>query len=166
MDKQELQKEIEKARAHLANMEKMLEQCEYERWKPEKHETYYFVSSGGEVEETWRSSINFIPDKKRYNAYNCFKTKEQAKQESEKILIRRMLEDIARRLNKGKEINWADEKQHKYSIYIDTITDEITWRRELRCKAQGSVYCLNLNFYNVAIQEIGEERLKKYLRGE
>ena len=166
MDKQELQKEIEKARAHLANMEKMLEQCEYERWKPEKHEAYYFVNSCGEVEETWRSSINFIPDKKRYNAYNCFKTKEQAKQESEKILVRRKLEDIARMLNKDKKINWANEKQHKYSIYIDTITDEITWRRELRCKAQGSVYCLNLNFYNVAKSEIGEERLKKYLRGE
>ena len=31
MDKQELQNEIGKARAHIANMEKMLEQCEYER---------------------------------------------------------------------------------------------------------------------------------------
>ena len=31
MDKQELQKEIEKARTHLVNMEKMLEQREYER---------------------------------------------------------------------------------------------------------------------------------------
>ena len=115
MDKQELQKEIEKARARLTNMEKMLEQCEYERWKPEKQETYYFVSSCGAVEDTWRSSINFIPDKKRYNAYNCFKTKEQAKQESEKILVRRMLEDIARRLNKGKKIDWMSD-QSKYFI--------------------------------------------------
>ena len=166
MDKQKLQEEIEKARAHLANMEKMLEQCEHERWKPEKKETYYFVNSECEVYETWRSSINFIPDKKRYNVYNCFQTYEQAEAEAEKILVRRMLEDIARRLNEGNEINWADEKQHKYSIYIDTFTDEITWRRELRCKVQGSVYCLNLNFYNVATQEIGKERLKKYLRGE
>lgn len=29
MEKQKLQKEIENARAHLANMENMLEQCEY-----------------------------------------------------------------------------------------------------------------------------------------
>lgn len=31
---------------------------------------------------------------------------------------------------------------------------------------QGVVYCLDKNFLNIAIQEIGEERLKKYLRGE
>ena len=166
MKKQELQKEIENARAHLANMEKMLEQCEYERWKPEKHETYYFVNSEGEVYETWRSSINFIPDKKRYNVYNCFRTREKAKTEAEKILVRRMLEDIARRLNKDKKIDWNDENQIKYSIGLDPIYNEIFWDREARFISQGMVYCLDMNFYNVAIQEIGEERLKKYLRGE
>ena len=164
MDKQELQKEIEKARAHLVNMEKMLEQCEYERWKPEKHETYYFVDSSGEVEDTWRSSINFIPDKNRYNAYNCFKTKEQAKQESEKILVRRMLEDIARRLNKGKKIDWMSD-QNKYYIYLGTH-DILTFGWASIAKTQGTIYCLDTWFLDVAIQEIGEERLKKYLRGE
>ena len=166
MDKQELQKEIKNARAHLANMEKMLEQYEYERWKPEKHETYYFVNSEGEVYETWRSSINFIPDKKRYNTYNCFKTKEQAKQESEKILVRRMLEDIARRLNKGKKIDWGNLSQHKYFIYLNNEDDELGYNYSGLYKFQGVVYCLDTCFLDVAIQEIGEERLKKYLRGE
>ena len=166
MDKQELQKEIEKARARLANMEKMLKQCEFERWKPEKHETYYFVDSSGEVEDTWRSSINFIPDKKRYNAYNCFKTKEQAKQESEKILVRRMLEDIARRLNKGKKIDWGNLSQSKYFIYLNNEDDELCYNDSGLYKFQGVVYCLDTWFLDVAIQEIGEERLKKYLRGE
>ena len=164
MDKQGLQKEIEKARARLANMEKMLGQYEYERWKPEKHETYYFVSSLGEVDETWRSSINFIPDKKRYNAYNCFKTKEQAEQESEKILVRRMLEDIARRLNKGKEIDWRSD-QSKYFIYLGA-SDILTFGCAFAAKTQGTIYCLDPCFLDVAIQEIGKERLKKYLRGE
>ena len=166
MDKQELQKEIENARARLADMEKMLEQCEYVRWKPEKHETYYFTSSLGEVEETWRSSINFIPDKKRYNAYNCFKTKEQAEQEAEKILVRRMLEDIARRLNKGKKIYWGNTSQSKYFIYLNNEDDELSYADSRLYKFQGVVYCLDTWFLDVAIQEIGEERLKKYLRGE
>ena len=164
MDKQELQKEIEKARAHIANMEKMLEQREYKRWNPEKHETYYFVSSGGEVEETWRSSINFIPDKKRYNAYNCFKTKKQAKQESEKILVRRMLEDIARRLNNGKKIDWMSD-QNKYFIYLDVL-DTFTLGSAFATKTQGTIYCLDENFLRTAKSEIGEERLKKYLKSE
>ena len=166
MNKQKILEEIHKAEEHLANMEKMLEQCEYDRWKPEKHETYYFVNSCGEVEETWRSSINFIPDKKRYNAYNCFKTKEQAEQESEKILIRRMLEDIARRLNKGKKIDWENLSQSKYFIYLNNEDDELGYNDSGLYKFQGVVYCLDTWFLDVAIQEIGEERLKKYLRSE
>ena len=166
MEKQKLQKEIEKARVHLANMEKMLEQCEYDRWKPEKHETYYFVNSEGEVYETWRSSINFIPDKKRYNAYNCFRTKEQAEQEAEKILVRRMLEDIARRLNKGEKIDWNNKDQIKYFIYIAPINNRLDFSNRILSKEQGVIFCLDNNFLNVAIQEIGEERLKNYLRGE
>ena len=166
MDKQELHNEIEKARAHLANMEKMLEQCEYERWKPEKHETYYFVNSEGEVYETWRSSINFIPDKKRYNVYNCFRTIEQAETEAEKILVRRMLEDIARRLNKDKTINWKlTTNQVKYYIFLGA-GDELSYNGTYINKVQGTIYCLDEDFLDVAKSEIGEERLKKYLRGE
>lgn len=166
MDKQQILEEINKTKKHLTNMEKMLKECEYGRWKPEKHETYYFVNSWGEVEETWRSSINFIPDKKRYNAYNCFKTKEQAKQESEKILVRRQLEDIAKRLNKGKKIDWNNDNQSKCFIGIQKDGKGITWDIEYEYKHQGVVYCLKTNFLDVAIQEIGEERLEKYLRGE
>lgn len=165
MNKQELQNEINKTKEHLANMEKMLAECEYERWKPEKNEIYYFVNSYGVVEPDWNST-EFTPDMKRYNAYNCFKTKEQAKQEAEKILVRRMLEDIARRLNKGEKIDWKNSTQYKYSFYLDDKRNKIDWCRECRCTVQSSVYCLDINFYNVAIQEIGEERLKKYLRSE
>ena len=166
MNKQELQKEIEKARVHLANMEKMLKQYEFERWKPEKHETYYFVNSWCEVEDTWRSSINFIPDKNRYNAFNCFQTKEQAEQEAEKILVRRMLEDIAIRLNKDKKIYWGSLSQSKYFIYLNNEDNELGYNDSRLYKFQGVVYCLDPCFLDVAIKEIGEERLKKYLRGE
>ena len=166
MEKQKLQKEIEKARVHLINMVKMLKECEHGRWKPEKHETYYFVDSCDEVGETWRSSINFIPDKKRYNAYNCFRTREQAEAEVEKILIRRKLEDIARRLNNGEEINWGNTKQCKYFIGVQEKYDRILLGTEHEFKHQGVVYCLKIDFLKVAKSEIGEERLKKYLRCE
>ena len=166
MNKQELLHEINKAKEHIANMEKVLKEYKHERYKPKRNETYYFVSSCGEVEETWRSSITFIPDKKRYNTYNCFKTKEQAEQESEKILVRRMLEDIAKRLNKGKEIDWGNTKQCKYFIGVQEEYAGILLDTEYEFKHQGVVYCLDTWFLDVAIQEIGEERLKKYFRGE
>ena len=109
---------------------------------------------------------NFTTDIKRYDFYNCFQTREQAEQEAEKILVRRQLEDIARRLNKGKEIDWSDEDQTKYFILLDCKTQLIERDGNLRNKIQGVVYCLDNNFRKIAIQEIGEKRLKKYLRGE
>ena len=69
-------------------------------------------------------------------------------------------------LNKGREIDWNNKEQTKYSFRLDTIDNEIIWDDETRFISQGTVYCLDENFEDVAIQEIGEERLKKYLRGE
>lgn len=164
MDKRELQKEIEKACAHLAKMEKMLEQCEYERWKPKECEIFYSLSEYGEVKRSY--FCNDQSCRMLYKDFNCFQTYEQAKAEAEKILVRRMLEDIARRLNKGHEIEWNNANQFKYGIYLQTKQDTIDWIRTINAKTQGVVYCLDINFYKVATQEIGEERLKKYLRGE
>ena len=164
MNKQELQNEINKTKEHLANMEKMLAECEYERWKPETDAMYYFIDSDGEIlHACFDWGLPHCQD--RYNIYNCFQTREQAEAEAEKILVRRMLEDIAKRLNKGKEIDWNNGMQSKYYLYLnnDGVIDS---EDEFDCKTQGTVYCLDSDFYDVAIQEIGEERLKKYLRGE
>ena len=164
MDKEEILKEIEKTKEHLVNMEKMLKECEYERWKPEPNEEYYYVNQISATSRTVNDEFDI--DAARYRTYNCFRTKEQAELEAEKILVRRMLEDIARRLNKEQKIDWNEEKQIKYSIGLDTIDNEIIWDKETRFISQGMVYCLDMNFYNVAIKEIGEERLIKYLRGK
>lgn len=163
MNKQELQNEINKTKEHLANMEKMLAECEYERWKPSLNEEYFTVSYDGV-----NRCINIDEDSldMRYDFYNCFQTQEQAEAEAEKILVRRMLEAIARRLNKGKEMDWNSSDESKYYIYLEASADILSFDRSIRNKIQGVVYCTNMNFLDVAIREIGEERLKKYLRGE
>ena len=164
MNKQEIIDEISKTKEYLANLEKMLKECESKRWKPEPNEEYYYVN---QVSATSRAvNDEFDIDAARCRTYNCFKTEEEAKQEAEKILVRRQLEDIARRLNKGQEINWSDDNQIKYCIRFDFPLDMISICARLHQKLQGSVYCLSDKFKDVAIQEIGEERLKKYLRGE
>lgn len=161
MNKEDILDEINKTKEHLANMEKMLGKCD-EMWKPEKGEMFYYLNSYNiAVSETWNASYS---DAEHYNIYNCFKTCEKAEQEAENILIRRQLEDIARRLNKGKEIDWYDSVQSKYCIEL--YCNNIITNFYLAHKTQGTVYCLDKNFKDVAIQEIGEERLKKYLRGE
>lgn len=163
MNKEEILNEIEKTKEHLANMEKMLEECECARWTPIDSEMYYFLDSYGKIVADMFCSADSI-DSQRYKNYNCFQTREQAETEAEKILVRRMLEDIARRLNKGIKIDWYDNEQSKYCIelYCNDIITNFYYGH----KTQGAVYCLDENFKDIAIQEIGEERLKAYLRGE
>lgn len=165
MDKQQILNEISKTKEHLANMEKMLKECEIKRWKPKEDEQYYFVNTFCVIDVEDFLNDSYI-NRMRYKAYNCFQTEKQAKAEAEKILIRRQLEDIAKRLNRGEKINWEDKSQNKHYICSDITVDKLIHGAVISCKAQGTIYCLDPNFLNVAIQEIGEERLIKYLKSE
>lgn len=163
-DKEKILNEIEKTKEHLANLKKMLAECEYERWKPNIAEIYYFVDSDLRViNDDW---VNIEGQRELYNVYNCFQTREQAEAEAEKILIRRQLEDIARMLNKGEKFDWEDTAQGKYYIYLDAKRDSFFYGKSVWNKYQGAVYCLDQSFLDVAIQKIGEERLKRYFGGE
>lgn len=162
MNRGELLNEIMKTKEHLADMEKMLGECS---WKPEEGEKFFFIDAWNRVCDKKYREIN-VCCREYYSTYNCFKTQEEAKQEAEKILIRRQLEDIAKRLNKTEKIDWNDNNQPKYFFYFAFSSDEIVNFYHLRNKEQGVVCCLDKNFLNVAVEEIGEERLKKYLRGE
>lgn len=164
MNKEEILEEISKTKKHLANMEKMLKEHEYKRWRPVRGEQYFTVSARGVMDCV---NIDEVLTGKHYAFYNCFQTREQAEAEVEKIVVRRQLEVIAKRLNKGEKIDWENPHQHKYSIYFDYREDKIdTYPTTVPYKEQGTVYCLDRNFKDVAIEEIGKERLLKYLRGE
>ena len=164
MNKQKIIDEINKTKEHLANMKKMLEECEYERYKPENGEEYFYVDNVGIVQNAlFDNTMGYHVALCR--TLNCFKTREEAQAEVEKILVRRQLEDIARRLNKGREVDWGDEHQYKWYITYNTIFGFTTYS-VCENTTQGVVYCLDKNFLNTAIKEIGEARLIKYLRGK
>lgn len=165
MNKQEILEEIKKTEEHLVNMRKMLKECEYERWKPKEGEKFFFIDKWSRVCYKNYKEID-ICCRECYNTYNCFKTEKQAEQEAEKILVRRQLEDIARRLNKGEKIDWLDDTLNLFTICYDFDSDEIGLTSTSALIKKAEVYCLNQEFAHVATQEIGEERLKKYLRGE
>lgn len=169
MNKEEILEEISKTKEHLKNMEKMLEECKYERWKPKDNEMFWYIDSSGFVNYSL-----FMPEtESRFKNYNCFQTREQAEAEAEKILVRRQLEDIAKRLNKGKEIDWRDGTQPKFYLYYKYCSENIKYCSEnikygiyYHGKIAGVVYCLTEKLLDIAKEEIGEERLIKYLKGE
>ena len=160
MDREEILDEINKTKEHLANMEKMLKECKYERWNPKPSQEYYCVDDSNVVRRVNFNTMNAY-DRDRIKVYNCFQTREQAETEAEKILVRRQLEDIAKRLNKGEEIDWFDSEQPKHCIEL--FCNDIMTNFYFSHKTQGTTYCLDKNFLGVAKREIGEERLKKYL---
>ena len=163
MNKQEIIDEINKTKEYLANLKKMLKECKSERWKPNSCDPYYYIDAFGNVLSQIKSG--HYSDNAFWENYNCFQTREQAEQEAEKILVRRQLEDIARRLNKGREVDWSNEEQYKwYFAYSTTFGFEI-YSVSVNT-IQGVVYCLDKNFLNTAIKEIGKGRLIKYLRGK
>ena len=164
MSKQKIIYEINKTKEHLANLEKILEEYEYKRWEPKNGEEYFYVDNVGIVQNALFDNTMGYHLTLCKN-YNCFQTREQAEQEAEKILVRRQLEDIARRLNKGREIDWSDENQYKWYIVYNTTFGFATYSVSENT-TQGVVYCLDKNFLNTAIKEIGEGRLMKYLRGK
>lgn len=165
MNKEELEKEIQKTKEQLTKLQQALKDKEYERYKPQNNEEYFCINAFNDVNTRVFDTDNPL-DEKLLSILNCFQTKEQAEQEAEKILIRRQLEDIAKRLNKGEKIDYTSYIQSKYYIFWNYEMDKIRQSALSWTKTQGVVYCLDENFKNIAIEEIGEERLKRYLKGE
>ena len=167
-EKQKILNDIEEAQRKLDEARKKLDEYNtgYKRWEPKDNEEYWYIDSSGTVNYT-RFMSEIEADTEKFENYNCFKTKGEALQEAEKILVRRQLEDIVKRLNKGEKIDWRNLEQNKYYLSCDNYN---------RCgkiccvcsnnTVQGAVYCLDKNFLDVAKREIGEDRLIKYIRGE
>lgn len=165
MNKEEFEKEIAILKEQLNKLQQALEYKGYERWQPKHNEQYFSVDYNNSVFCHYNNN-QAITDE-NIKVFNCFKTRQEAEQEAEKILVRRQLEYISRRLNKNKTLNWKSQCQHKYSIYFDYREDKIdTYPTTVPYKEQGAVYCLEQNFKDIATQEIGEERLIRYLKCE
>lgn len=125
-------------------------------WKPESGDTIYYVSSTGHVyEDTFCACSNCDNDKVSFN--NVFKTKEYAKKMLEKLKIINKLRELSN-INFGYDIN-----QFKYSIGYEIDTKKVypSINRFTRL-IPFEVYFKTANDCQNAIDEIGEENLKKY----
>lgn len=129
-------------------------------WKPEENETYYYSYSDGHIEEATWDNLNI--DKNRYAIGNCFKTKEEAEfaLERQKVIIE--LKRFALEHNEEEDIDWSNRCQNKYFLYFNhdknrTCISACTCYQYAQC-----IYYTSIEIARAAIQEIGEERIKKY----
>ena len=94
---------------------------------------------------------------RRIEAFNCFKTEEEAYLERERIILHRKIRDIALRLNKDQKIDWSDYEQKKYRLFTwyDRKTKEISIGSTLCGRPDITDFvCLNPLFDTVVKDEL------------
>ena len=165
MNIEELEELSTKLENELIRFKKLIEELkesqeeeqEHKRWRAIKNEDYYFILANGSVDTNNEDCSLY--DNKLYDIGNYFKTKEEAEKNVEKIKIYTKLKDIALRLNKGKDVDWSNTSQTKFCLYYRDckIQQDAKWAFHFL----GEIYCLDRNFKDEAIKEIGEENLKK-----
>ncbi len=144
------------------NLEKLTKN---ERWKPDDGCKYWFTDERCKTDWSYYKTEIWC-NIERYNTYNCFYTQEEAEREADKILIRRKLEDLARRLNGNEKIDWNDFNQMKYCMFYNYEKQVADYATHCKYRSDGTIYCLDSDFLYKAIEEIGKEELISYIKGE
>lgn len=128
-------------------------------WEPKYNETYYEMYNSGIYSDT---NLDTNADKFRFSIGNYFKTKEEAKYMVEKLKVIHELQKFAYE-NNQKEIDWKNFSQNKFYLTYDYEDEEICIDYYKRYKnAPINIYFTSEELAKKAIEEIGEDRIKKY----
>lgn len=124
-------------------------------WDLKEGDTYYVISGYGEVlETTWKYNI----DSNSRKIGNAFLTKEEAEFEVERRKVEtEMLQLGGRRKMKRDEDN--------YYISYDEKTGNFAYLMRIWVNVQGLIFFDSAIDAIDAVQEIGEDRIKKYIFG-
>lgn len=132
------------------------------RWRGKKNDTYYYFSGSYRLFDTVESEDNY--DDNNYQFGNYFKTKEEAEFARKKRLIYQKLKDYALEHN-TEEIDLNNNIQHKWFMRYDNVC------KKMRCFCITSLIHINQIYFTSeeiardAVEEIGEDNIKKYLFG-
>lgn len=131
---------------------------------PEDGEKYWIIVNDGEAgmlnDCTW-SGDDF--DYSLLAIGNCFKTREEAEFEVERLKVIKELKDYALKYNEC-EIDWKNRNKKKWFIHYDYPYAVIcsVWTYDM---VLSTVYFTSSQIAGNAIKAIGEDRLKKYYFG-
>lgn len=155
-----LEERIEALEKKVKELSKSVpEEPENKRWRAEKGEKYWLVSHYGLI--TYNVEDDYRVDSGCYNRGNYFKTKEEAELYEKKRAVTQKVKDIAIRLGEPTEEDWRDSGIAKYYLGHDCLADKVArLATSYIFRVQGTIYCLDDNFLNTCLAEIGEEDLK------
>ncbi len=152
----------EEEREQLLALVKKGNKPKSKRWKPKYGEQYYTATGNNKVNYfIWE---NRRYDEECYYNLNCFRTKEEAEFLAEKRKVEVELKRFADEHNE-EEIDWNCHVGYltRYKYYICYKYNEGFISVGRACfERENKVYFTSEKIAKQAIQEIGEERLKKY----
>lgn len=132
-----------------------------EVWKPNEGDTYYCVSYYGQVNDNI-----YIPTvgSEHYRLGNCFKTREKAEFALEK---QRLITEIKRYIaeNDPDKLDLCNPIQPKYYLIYNYITKEFATLNSTSYGSWNNIYFSAYFNWKKMLNDIGRDRIKKYLFG-
>ena len=129
-------------------------------WTPKEKEKYFYIEDcmGVSDDRNVQAPIDYC----RFNIGNFFKTKIEAEHILEKLKVIHELQKFAYENNEG-EIDWKNFNQCKYKIVYDAEDEDLYVDYSVQCKSEPfNIYFTSSKIAKKAIEEIGEDRIKKY----
>lgn len=132
------------------------------RWRAGDEENYYSITGDGVTIEVVEEEDAY--DSNRYQLGNYFKTKEEAEFARKKQLIYQKLKDYALEHN-TEEIDWINYNQTKWIIGYNNDYKKIRYYWITSLIHINQIYFTSEKIARDAVEEIGEDNIKKYLFG-
>lgn len=145
----------------------MLGRCKIEKipqkdktvWDLKEEEDYYYIDMCGNVDRTTFRNSTYFADEKVIKIGNAFLTKEEAKHEAE----RRKCEAVLLKYGTRDLMSLGDKYTKKYYIQYDYDVNKIIILKHYSIGIQGVINFKTEEMAQKAIEEVGEDRLKKYI---
>lgn len=128
-------------------------------WDLKEGDEYYYINMCGNVDRTTFSNDTCFADKKIIKIGNAFLTREEAEFEAE----RRKCEAILLKYGTRNFMSFRDINSHKYFIMYNSYRNGIGINFNQCDQSQGTIYFESVELAQKAIEEVGEDRLKKYI---
>jgi len=131
---------------------------------PKEGEEYSRINNIGNIDTLKYYAEGIMADMYNHDikSGNCYRTEEEAERSRDKSYAVRELEVLADELNAGVKIDWDNAHQTKYFICNSGISKEIE-QYEAWFISDMNIYCLSDKFLEVALEKLGESKLRLIL---
>ena len=128
-------------------------------WDLKEKDEYYYINIYGDVDITTFGIGTCWEDKKMIEIGNAFLTKQEAEFEVERIKC----EAILLKYGTINMMSLGDGNKSKYFIYLNNFLNKIIVSEDYCIQSQGTIYFETKELAQKAIDEVGKDRLKKYV---